>query len=51
MEQLLNYALEEAGPLTLLIVALALIWDRIKRLEDWQKVVDERLWEMQGDGE
>ncbi len=51
MEPLLTFILGEVGPATALVAALALLWFRVKSLEDWRETVDERMWVMHGDGE
>jgi len=43
--------LGDLGPATALVAALALLWYRVKTLEEWRETVDERMWTMQGEGE
>ncbi len=49
MEQLLTLVLGGVGPATTLVVALALLWHRVKTLEEWRVTVDERMWTMHGE--
>ena len=48
-ENLLNYLMDKSGAPTLVLVALALVWDRLKRLE--AKVEDHatKLWDIHGE--
>lgn len=48
-EDLLSFILEKSGAPTLVLVALAVLWDRLKKLED--KVEDHaaKLWNFQGE--
>jgi hypothetical protein len=49
VEQLLTSMLGEVGPATALVAALALLWFRVKTLEEWRVTVDERMWDMHGE--
>jgi len=49
VESLLTTILAGVGPATTLVVAIALLWYRVKSLEEWRVTVDERMWDMHGE--
>lgn len=48
-DELLNYIVTKSGAPTLVLVALAVIWDRLKRLEDQVADHATKLWDFQGE--
>lgn len=48
-DDLLSYILEKSGAPTLVLVALAVLWDRLKRLESTVEDHATKLWNFQGD--
>lgn len=50
-DDLFNFLIEKSGAPTLVLVALAVIWDRLKRLEAALEDHARKLWDFQGEDE